>query len=164
MELPAELQLQIYEFAVIEDDTVNFHCPRRTIRTIPHRKPPPAPGHIGHVACHHPDHLPEKQPTLALTCRYLRETVLPIYYATNRFEMFCGGAYRVSRLDCWMSSVPEAYRPMLRNAFIRVDEPDIEGFGERDWVLVLAEDILRDPGGSLAGVEGDDCCFQILFQ
>ena len=53
---------------------------------------------------------------------------------------------------------------MLRNAFIRVDEPDIEGFGERDWVLVLAEDILRDPGGSLAGVEGDDCCFQILFQ
>ncbi|KAK5719005.1 hypothetical protein LTR17_015430 [Elasticomyces elasticus] len=119
LELPEELQLQIYELVVI------VKAPIRIVRRFcddyqgPHkREEEDAWAYLARFISE------REQPALSKSCRSIRNIVLPIYYKCNSFRVCCcyDDDYHIeddARMDNasrkWLLSMGESNRALLRD-------------------------------------------------
>ncbi|KAH9837466.1 hypothetical protein Tdes44962_MAKER01822 [Teratosphaeria destructans] len=121
--LPAELQLSIYELAVVEVQPLLLNCPCDS-------------SYHGHREQYDRDYeawesgekQPPQQPGLARTSRYLRDIVLPIFYKHNVFvARYCTGTQRELPFR-WLAAVGPVNRQLLTHLYLRDDNPAYDSF------------------------------------
>ncbi|KAK5688214.1 hypothetical protein LTS10_000192 [Elasticomyces elasticus] len=141
LELPEELQLEIYELVVIYEKPiriVHLLCEGYQRSCKPEEEDT--------KACLARFFSERKQPALSKTCRSIRDIVLPIYYKRNSFHVCCcyddhfhreEGRLRrdyVSSSRKWLLSMGESNRALLRDFEIHQGDHG-RGFTHSEVVL-----------------------------
>ncbi|TKA78504.1 hypothetical protein B0A55_01978 [Friedmanniomyces simplex] len=133
LNLPVELQLNIYELALISPDSLLLNCPcdswyHRNYDAWDNDKEAWASG---------TKHAPS-QPGLTQTCAFVRKLTLPIFYQENRFlAHYCHSA-DISMATGWLNAIGPINRALLRHLWLFDENPrqdvycpeDIEGAKE----------------------------------
>ncbi|KAK3660788.1 hypothetical protein LTR56_000546 [Elasticomyces elasticus] len=161
LELPEELQLQIYELVVIAKAPIRI-------------------SHLRCVGCLRAHNFEEnmdaslapffserKQPALSRTCRTIRNIVLPIYYKRNSFRvcLFCNNRHRIASRT-WLLSMGGANRALLKGFEVYQEV----GYGDRhdtDPIVILTQGMqgLKVQGSGLDSTLASKAChrWQITF-
>ncbi|KAK4956752.1 hypothetical protein LTR10_006280 [Elasticomyces elasticus] len=138
LDLPPELQLRIYEFAICSDEPIDITIGQRTKQ-----------------ACISP----RAQPALARTCRSIRVDALKFYYSRNIFEAnYCQEVARYDQQStavtiAWLHSIGASNRGLISSlqlydaALIGVDPQGLDD-SEDDCLASMME---RFVGATLLG-------------
>jgi hypothetical protein len=114
LELPVEIQLVIYEYAVTEDEPllVNMPCDssyRGRYNLESDDK------HAWSLGEKHPP----LQPSLTKTCRFIRTEALPFFYGCNIFRMsYCDSSEKVKIAIRWLTMIGEHNRAWLQQFYL----------------------------------------------
>ncbi|GAB1741003.1 hypothetical protein NU219Hw_g6257t1 [Hortaea werneckii] len=136
LDLPSELQLQIFELAVVREKPirVNFPCAwsfsRRGLGLCSadeqgsddmvesaYHATRQAWDAGGKTLC--------RQPALSKLCRAVRHDVLKLFYGKNVFEMAYCDAYKFEAIGRWAKSIGAANRRLLKNVVATDTEADL---------------------------------------
>ncbi|KAK5115444.1 hypothetical protein LTR85_009904 [Meristemomyces frigidus] len=152
LNLPAELQLAIYELAVIEDEPLLLNCGcdssysgRRDVWREDKQ------------AWKSGEKRPPCQPALTRTCRDIRADALPMFYKYNTFRAhYCYAATFRTALR-WLRMIGHSNRQMLRRVVLVDANRRHDVYMPRD--LATAKDLLGRIGGEVHTDEVDDYCW-----
>ncbi|KAK4907355.1 galactokinase [Elasticomyces elasticus] len=138
LDLPPELQLRIYEFAVCNDEPIDITVGRQTKQ---------------------PYMSPRAQPALARTCRSICVDALKFYYAGNMFEAnYCQRERQPSAIAIqWLHSIGASSRGLISSlqlydaSLIDDDQESLIGY-EDDCLAMMMERFVESPslGASFA--------------
>lgn len=161
LQLPAELQLAIFEFAIIENKPLLVNCPCDS--SFPsadddqQHKEEKALWESG-------EKQPPFQPGLTRTCTAVRCITLPMFYQQNIFRAHYCYATDFGMAMKWLKLIGPTNRLLLRdfclwdwNWLFDVQSP-------KDLKLVKRGDIVRGMGGELKTLKRNGhCCHKITF-
>ncbi|KAJ4345438.1 uncharacterized protein N0V89_011568 [Didymosphaeria variabile] len=162
LELPIELQLDIYELAVISNEPLLINCPcnssyRRRYDQEKADKKQWANGEIQ----------PPQQPALTLTCRSIRAHALPIFYKENIFRAsYCHRVFqRFSGLDDpirWLRMIGARNRETLRH-FYFYDRNENQDRHSKQILQGLKEcEVFGELGGKMETLSSTYCSAHLV--
>ena len=130
LDLPTEVQLQIYELVLTHPKPINIYLDRcRAERLL------------------------RVQPPLSKVSREIRQDVLQLYYSHITFSMCCfsGKAQYLKLFRAWLSAIGSANRARLANVYLFSDYAYYRELGDGHKVKVV-ENITRALDGLVTGV------------
>lgn len=158
LQLPTELQLAIFEFAVIEDEPLLVNCGcDSSYSSIDDWNEDQGRWDSG-------EKHPPAQPGLTRTCRAVRVIALPMFYKQNSFRAhYCYEADFAMAVS-WLKDIGQANRELMAD-FAMLDMNWM--FDLRvpsDIKKVRRSEIVREMGGRMETMEKRDCCFhRVMF-
>jgi len=155
--LPIELQLKIYELALVSPCLLlNYPCRHwhdETGATWCDHKQKWASG------AHHAPH----EPGLTRTCRLIRKLTIPIFYQDNHFlTHYCLDA-DLSPAIQWLDNIGPSKRALLRHCFLFDADGRQDGWGS--WEVGDPTEVLEEHFGAIVGppVIKDDIRYRVVF-
>jgi len=126
--LPAEIQLAIYELAVVGDSALLLNCACDS--SYPgHKDEWQTDQQAWKCGAKHPPH----QPSLTRTCRSIRDLALPIFYRENVFHAhYCFTSAFDLALD-WLKAIDAHNRRILRHLYLFDGNPALDGNFPQDF-------------------------------
>lgn len=171
LNLPPELQLRIFELAVVQDEPirVNFPCAwsfsRRGLGLCSadekgsddmvesaYRATRQAWNDGGKTLCH--------QPALSKLCKAVRHDVLKLFYGKNVFEMAYCDAYKCEAIGRWAKGIGVENRRLLKNVVATDTEEDL---GPR-VVHEFAASLVEFDGAIVKVDGGKGSNYQVIFK
>jgi hypothetical protein len=159
LNLPTELQLDIYALAVTSSSPLLINCPcdssylgRYDAKTTDEAAW--ASGDLG----------PPQQPALTRTCRSIRAKALPIFYKENVFRAGYCQATEAGRDAAakWLKMIGKGNRESLRH-FYFYDRNQGQDRQSRDMLQELKEcEIFKDMGGRMKTMSSQWCCAHLV--
>ncbi|CAK3821496.1 Hypothetical predicted protein [Lecanosticta acicola] len=153
LSLPRELQLSIWEFAVIEDRPLHINCPCDSSYggwTDAY--------YADREAWENGDKHPPWQPPLTRVCRAIRADALPIFYQHNRFQ--AGYCYETDHeaVEDYLLRIGKQNRELLRHFYFFDGNCRHDVNRPRDLKLVARGKVVRGLSGRLQSTYTDDHC------
>jgi hypothetical protein len=160
LQLPVELQLAIFEYAVIEDEPLYLNCGcDSSYPSIDAWNEDQALWEDGRKH-------PPVQPGLTRTCQFVRTLSLPIYYKQNAFRAhYCYEADLPMAIK-WLKDIGQANRESMSDLAMLDMNPSFDFRVPKDIKKVGRSDIVREMGGRMQTVDRTprDCCMhRIVF-
>ena len=153
LQLPTELQLVIFEYAVQDPEPLllNCACDSSYNRDYERWGEDQAAWNAGELRA------PE-QPSLTRTCVLIREIALPMFYKLNVFRAhYCYQADRDGAVK-WLEQIGAANRSMMRDiCFIDMNESFDESV-PRDLMQLKRSKLVKEMKGKIETIEAEDCC------
>ncbi|PVI00029.1 hypothetical protein DM02DRAFT_728832 [Periconia macrospinosa] len=159
LKLPTEIQLQIYELALVKERPLllNYPC-NSSYRGRPQaRIDDEQKWRDGEIQA------PE-QPALTLTCHFLRETTLPIFYGKNVFRAaYCyTDSNRVRSPIAWLRRIGPRNREMLRH-FYFYDLNHTQDITHPQTLQRLKDsEVFRELGGRMETLSSEYCSAHLV--
>lgn len=161
LRLPTELQLAIFEYAVIEDEPLLLNCGCDSSYSTMQE------WHDDEMLWEDGEkHAPE-QPGITRTCKSLRAMTLPIFYQKNRFRAHYCYEANLGMAIMWLERIGHANRLMLRDFCLWDKNPLFDGWIPKDIMRAGRSDIVRKFHGRLEGCQvraHDYCCHPVVFE
>lgn len=159
LQLPAELQLAIFEYAVQEAEPLLVNCgcdsnyEDNKDKWIEDK-----------AAWEEGQYRPPEQPSLTRTCALIRAITLPMFYRMNGFRAhYCFQADKQVAIK-WLDRVGPENRRMMRDFCFQDLNPQFDEWLGRDLLQLKRGDVIKKMGGRLETlkVEGR-CCHRVTF-
>ena len=160
LQLPMELQLAIYEYAVIENESLYVNCG--------------CDSSYASIAAWNEDQAlwedgrkhPPVQPGLTRTCQLVRALSLPIYYQRNAFRAHYCYEADLSMAIKWLKSIGQANRELMPDLAMLDVNPSFDFRVPNDIKKVGRSAIVREMGGRMQTEDRNprDCCMhRVVF-
>lgn len=147
-----ELQLAIFEYAVIENEPLLLNCGcDSSYKTI-------EAWHEDQALWERGEKQPPVQPGLARTCHLVRAIVLPMYYQHNTFRAHYCYQAELSVAIRWLKSIGHANRVFMTDLTLLDMNPGFDWQVPSNLRKAGRSEIVRTMGGRLEAVERSDCC------
>ena len=153
LQLPVELQLTIFEYAVIENEPLLLNCgcdssydgdfdaldEDRALWTTGEKHSP-------------------LQPALTLTCKIIRAVTLPMFYLQNAFRAHYCYETDFDMVIKWLRLIGPANRRLLRDFCLWDMNPRFDQWRPDNLRKASRSEAFRGMGGSMETLKRDDCC------
>ena len=154
LELPAELQLAIFEYVVQEPEPLLINCGCDSSYGGDYELLEKAEAAWEAGVLH-----PPVQPTLTRTCRGIRETALPMFYQLNAFRAHYCSRPDMSLVMRWLERMGAASRHTIRDFAFWDFNPDFDEESPHSLKKLRRTKLFREMGGVMQTMEREDCCF-----
>jgi hypothetical protein len=167
LKLPTELQLEIYELVVIEDQPLLINCPCESSYYGGYKESREA-----EESWKNGETRPAQQPALAQTCRFIRQTVLPIFYKENVFRAsYCERQIQNTDISInldepiqWLRMIGEENREMLRHFYFYDRNPSQDARTQIPLQQLKDCEIFTEMGGKMETLSsGYRCAHLVTF-
>ena len=160
LELPVELQLQIYALVVYDSKPIMLNMPcnssfRNRYRVMDIEEKAWASG----------QRHPPLQPAIARTCKAIRFEALRLFYGENVFRAcYCSPKKMLPPVITWLKMIGPENREMLRNFYLydRNQSQDTAEYVSEALTEVKKCEIVTDMRGRLEAMSGKDCCCHLV--
>ena len=158
LKLPTELQLNIYELAVVEDKPLLVNCPCNS--TYRERR---SVGYVEEAKWEKGEVRPPQQPALTRTCRFIRANALPIFYKQNIFRAsYCHPSIPVLNGPIrWLRMIGPQNRELLRH-FYFYDRNDRQDLLSRPLQNLKDCEVFTKLGGKMETLSSVYCCAHLV--
>lgn len=159
LQLPAELQLTIFEYAVLEPEPLLLNCGCDSSYSGDHDQ-----WREDRQLWETGERLPPLQPGLTKTCSLIRSLTIPIFYQQNVFR-----AHYCHRSDFetavkWLNLIGKDNRLLLRDLCLWDWNTSFDWQMPSSLRLVNRSEIFRGMGGSMESLGREThCCHRITF-
>lgn len=153
LQLPAELQLIIFEYAVIEENPllVNCGCDSSYFRDIEKWHQDQNLWSQGEIRS-------PSQPALTRTCSMIRNISLPMFYQQNSFRAHYCYETNFDMAVHWLRMIGQENRRLLKDFCFWDWNPTYDRQMPRDMWKVKRSEIFRGMGGSMETLGSQQCC------
>lgn len=157
LELPIELQLAIYELAVIEHHPLllNFPCNSSYRSRYDLMNTDRADWKAG-------TKYPPMQPALTQTCHSIRDATLPIFYGSNVFRACYCSKEMLAKPSDWLYMIGQRNREMLRHFYFYDRNESQDRRAPRALERLESCKIFAEMNGKMASLSGENCCAHLV--
>lgn len=154
LQLPAELQLAIFEFAVREPEPLLLNCACDSSYYGDYERYEEdqdlwEEGKLG----------PPKQPALTQTCKLIRDITLPMFYKLNIFRAhYCYAADQAGAIE-WLDCIGAKNRLVMRDICFIDMNPHFDVSCPKDLKKLRRSKLVKELNGKLETLEDERCCF-----
>ena len=157
LQLPAELQLAIFEYAIYEDDALLINC------GCDSSYPSIEEWHEDQALWDKGIKRAPLQPSLTRTCATIRSVTLPMFYA-NAFRAHYCYAADINIALKWLECIGPANRRLLRDFCFWDMNPKFDIWEPNDLKRARRSNVVRGMGGRLETLERNGyCCHQVTY-
>ena len=159
LQLPAELQLTIFEFAIIENEQLllNYGCDSSYGGSFELMEVDKELWDKGEI-------LPPLQPGLTRTCKAVRTITLPMFYEQNVFRSHYCHETDFNMAVKWMDLIGPVNRHLIRDICLWDKNPQYDWVNSVDIIRARRNVAFRAMGGTLETLKRDDCCcHRVMF-
>jgi hypothetical protein len=155
--LPTELVLSIFEYAIIEAEPLLLNCGCDSSYTDEEE------WDEDQARWESGEKHPPYQPGLTQTCRWVRSVTLPMFYERNAFRShYC---FRVD-LDMslrWLKAIGPDNRRRLKDFCFIDKNPLYDMQWERDLKRLQRREVFKEMDGNFETLESAYCCHRVRF-
>ena len=159
LRLPVELQLAIFEYAIIESEPLLLNCGCDSSYGGNYQE-----WHADEERWTSREKHPPQQPGLTGTCAAVRSVTLPMFYQQNAFRAHYCFEADLDMAVAWLKRIGPTNRRLLRNFCCWDKNRHYDNQMPKDLKRVRRSDLVRDMGGSLETLKVDEyCCHRVIF-